>query len=108
MGLLETFLNSSQVLKIGRLIWQQEPPLRQATSLTVFLVCLIVVHMSPSMFSPLQYGCTRGVAGAPFFFVNGFLLPDAGSALDLETWKSIISPLVKNQREQVQEALSSY
>ncbi|THU61567.1 hypothetical protein C4D60_Mb07t24680 [Musa balbisiana] len=47
------------------------------------------------------YGCTRGVAGAPFFFVNGFLLPDAGSALDLETWKSIISPLVKNQREQI-------
>ncbi|URE19853.1 ribonuclease P MRP 25kDa, partial [Musa troglodytarum] len=47
------------------------------------------------------YGCTRGVAGAPFFFVNGFLLPDAGSALDLETWKSIIGPLLKNQREQV-------
>nr|CAD1830558.1 unnamed protein product [Ananas comosus var. bracteatus] len=26
-----------------------------------------------------KYGCSRGVSGAPFFFVNGFVLPDAGS-----------------------------
>lgn len=46
----------------------------------------------------MKYGCTRGVYGTPFFFVNGFALPDAGSALDYDTWKNVIVPLVEQQR----------
>ncbi|XP_019153337.1 PREDICTED: uncharacterized protein LOC109149793 [Ipomoea nil] len=41
-----------------------------------------------------KYGCLKGVYGTPFFFVNGFPLPDAGSALAYEDWRSIIDPLV--------------
>uniref|UniRef100_A0ACD5YFG4 Uncharacterized protein n=1 Tax=Avena sativa TaxID=4498 RepID=A0ACD5YFG4_AVESA len=41
-----------------------------------------------------KYGCTRGVAGAPFFFVNGFLQPGAGSPIDYDTWTRILDPLV--------------
>ncbi|KAF9594420.1 hypothetical protein IFM89_031022, partial [Coptis chinensis] len=41
-----------------------------------------------------KYGCSRGVSGTPFFFVNGFLLPDAGSPLDYNNWRSIIDPLL--------------
>ncbi|KAG8057610.1 hypothetical protein GUJ93_ZPchr0002g23062 [Zizania palustris] len=41
-----------------------------------------------------KYGCTRGVAGAPFFFVNGFLQPGGGSPIDYSTWISILDPLV--------------
>lgn len=43
-----------------------------------------------------KYGCTRGVFGTPFFFLNGFLLPGGGSAIDYETWKSIVNPLLGN------------
>lgn len=46
----------------------------------------------------MKYGCTRGVYGTPFFFVNGFALPDAGSALDYDTWKNVSVPLVEQQR----------
>ncbi|WOL18894.1 hypothetical protein Cni_G27691 [Canna indica] len=55
-----------------------------------------------------KYGCTRGVFGAPFFFVNGFLLPGGGSALDLATWKSIIDPLVEKQQVQEKELAFSF
>ncbi|XP_031115947.1 uncharacterized protein LOC116019760 [Ipomoea triloba] len=41
-----------------------------------------------------KYGCVKGVYGTPFFFVNGFPLPDGGSALDYKKWKSIIDPLL--------------
>lgn len=41
-----------------------------------------------------KYGCIRGVYGTPFFFVNGFPVPDAGSPLDYEKWRQIIDPLV--------------
>ncbi|XP_058218697.1 uncharacterized protein LOC131329542 [Rhododendron vialii] len=44
-----------------------------------------------------KYGCSRGVFGTPFFFVNGFALPDAGSAIDYNHWRSIIDPLVQKQ-----------
>ncbi|KAA8537482.1 hypothetical protein F0562_027090 [Nyssa sinensis] len=40
-----------------------------------------------------KYGCSRGVYGTPFFFMNGFPLPDAGSARDYNGWRSIIDPL---------------
>ncbi|KAG0453899.1 hypothetical protein HPP92_025203 [Vanilla planifolia] len=55
-----------------------------------------------------KYGCTRGVFGAPFFFVNGFLLPDAGSPLDYKTWKGIIDPLLEeNHGKGMKEAVTS-
>ncbi|KAL8514814.1 hypothetical protein ACS0TY_013777 [Phlomoides rotata] len=41
-----------------------------------------------------KYGCLRGVYGTPFFFVNGFPLPDAGSALNYTGWRKVIDPLV--------------
>ncbi|XP_043712020.1 uncharacterized protein LOC122660838 isoform X2 [Telopea speciosissima] len=41
-----------------------------------------------------KYGCSRGVMGTPYFFVNGFPLPNAGSALDYNGWRSIIDPLI--------------
>uniref|UniRef100_A0A5B7AZ17 Uncharacterized protein n=1 Tax=Davidia involucrata TaxID=16924 RepID=A0A5B7AZ17_DAVIN len=44
-----------------------------------------------------KYGCSRGVFGTPFFFVNGFPLPDAGSAIDYHGWRSIIDPLVTKE-----------
>ncbi|CAD5187396.1 unnamed protein product [Musa acuminata subsp. malaccensis] len=76
--------------------WKTDMAARTSFKASYFTRCLFSL---PDCCS--HYGCTRGVAGAPFFFVNGFLLPDAGSALDLETWISIIGPLVKNQREQI-------
>ncbi|PKU77344.1 hypothetical protein MA16_Dca026288 [Dendrobium catenatum] len=56
-------------------------------------------HTDSATRTSFKYGCTRGVFGTPFFFVNGFLLPNAGSALDYETWKSIIDPLLRNNGE---------
>ncbi|KAI3918454.1 hypothetical protein MKX01_041774 [Papaver californicum] len=44
-----------------------------------------------------KYGCSRGVFGTPFFFVNGFSLPDSGSAIDYKGWRNIIDPLVVAQ-----------
>ncbi|CAK9178391.1 unnamed protein product [Ilex paraguariensis] len=41
-----------------------------------------------------KYGCTRGVYGTPFFFVNGFSLPDADPARDYDGWRSVIDPLI--------------
>ncbi|XP_068646764.1 uncharacterized protein [Aristolochia californica] len=50
-----------------------------------------------------KYGCSRGVIGTPFFFVNGFPLPDAGSALGYNKWRSIIDPLVNDNTEMTKE-----
>ncbi|XP_027089988.1 uncharacterized protein [Coffea arabica] len=44
-----------------------------------------------------KYGGLRGVYGTPTFFVNGFPLPDAGSALDNNGWLRILDPLVNKQ-----------
>ncbi|KAG6390602.1 hypothetical protein SASPL_148340 [Salvia splendens] len=41
-----------------------------------------------------KYGCIRGVYGTPFFFVNGFPLPDAGSPLDYKGWRKVLDPLL--------------
>ena len=46
----------------------------------------------------LQYGCSRGVYGTPFFFVNGFLLPVSDDAIDYDGWRKIIDPLATKQR----------
>ncbi|XP_075484587.1 uncharacterized protein LOC142524468 [Primulina tabacum] len=43
-----------------------------------------------------KYGCLRGVYGTPFFFINGFPVPDAGSPLNYGKWRKIIDPLVTN------------
>ncbi|PKA60403.1 hypothetical protein AXF42_Ash008463 [Apostasia shenzhenica] len=42
-----------------------------------------------------KYGCSRGVMGTPYFFVNGIPLPDYGSALGYNKWRRIIDPLLK-------------
>lgn len=42
-----------------------------------------------------KYGCSRGVSGTPFFFVNGFLLPDSGSPMTYKKWRAIIDPVLK-------------
>ncbi|OVA00019.1 hypothetical protein BVC80_8593g7 [Macleaya cordata] len=52
-----------------------------------------------------KYGCSRGVFGTPFFFVNGFSLPDTGSAIDYNGWRSILDPLVGVQGHRKEEAL---
>ncbi|XP_044950565.1 uncharacterized protein LOC123400205 [Hordeum vulgare subsp. vulgare] len=49
-----------------------------------------------------KYGCTRGVAGAPFFFVNGFLQPGGGSPIDYATWTSILDPLVAHHSQTIE------
>ncbi|ONM54653.1 hypothetical protein Zm00014a_000105 [Zea mays] len=49
-----------------------------------------------------KYGCTRGVFGAPFFFVNGFLEPRGGSPIDYSTWIGILDPLVSQNGERVE------
>ncbi|CAL5087079.1 unnamed protein product [Urochloa decumbens] len=49
-----------------------------------------------------KYGCTRGVFGAPFFFVNGFLQPGGGSPIDFNTWIGILDPLVSQQGERIE------
>ena len=50
----------------------------------------------------IQYGCTRGVFGASFFFVNGFLEPGGGSPIDYSTWIGILDPLVSQNGERVE------
>ncbi|XP_020593127.1 uncharacterized protein LOC110033475 [Phalaenopsis equestris] len=64
-------------------------------------------HSDSATRTSFKYGCTRGVFGTPFFFVNGFLLPNAGSAIDYETWKSVIERLVRNHEEEMGDAVSS-
>ncbi|XP_058735917.1 uncharacterized protein LOC131607989 [Vicia villosa] len=41
-----------------------------------------------------KYATSRGVSGTPFFYVNGFVLPDAGSALNYTNWRNVIDPLI--------------
>jgi len=40
-----------------------------------------------------KYGCSRGVSGTPFFFVNGILV-QADPTWTLADWRSIIDPLL--------------
>ncbi|XP_047325843.1 uncharacterized protein LOC124929507 [Impatiens glandulifera] len=42
-----------------------------------------------------KYGCSRGVYGTPFFFVNGFALADGGSSIDYKKWRNILDPIIK-------------
>ncbi|KAJ4800645.1 Thioredoxin superfamily protein [Rhynchospora pubera] len=43
-----------------------------------------------------KYGCSRGVAGTPSFFVNG--MPLSNSTVDYNTWKSIVDPLLSKNK----------
>ncbi|KAG0458744.1 hypothetical protein HPP92_021872 [Vanilla planifolia] len=45
-----------------------------------------------------KYGCSRGVMGTPYFFVNGIPLPDYGFALNYSKWRSIIGPLLMDEQ----------
>lgn len=51
----------------------------------------------------LQYSASRGVYGTPTFYVNGFVLPDAGSPLDFGGWKKVLDPLVQPHKVQMQD-----
>ncbi|CAH8351204.1 unnamed protein product [Eruca vesicaria subsp. sativa] len=42
-----------------------------------------------------KYSTSRGVYRIPTFYVNGFILPDAGSPLDFGGWKSVLDALVQ-------------
>ncbi|XVE94510.1 hypothetical protein REPUB_Repub02eG0014800 [Reevesia pubescens] len=44
-----------------------------------------------------KYSASRGVSATPTFYINGFVLPDSGSALDYKTWRSFIDPLIGAQ-----------
>lgn len=45
-----------------------------------------------------KYSASRGVYGTPTFYVNGFVLPGAGSPLDFGGWKKVIDPLVQRHK----------
>jgi hypothetical protein len=40
-----------------------------------------------------KYGCSRGVSGTPFFFVNGVLAPADGD-WNLQQWQALLDPLI--------------
>ncbi|XP_021756576.1 uncharacterized protein LOC110721683 [Chenopodium quinoa] len=45
-----------------------------------------------------KYASSRGVIGTPSFIVNGFALPDEGSAIDYKAWRKVIDPLVSSKK----------
>ncbi|KAM5565205.1 hypothetical protein ABKV19_019298 [Rosa sericea] len=47
-----------------------------------------------------KYSTSRGVYGTPTFYVNGFVLPDSGDALDFNGWKKVLDPLVTAPKKQ--------
>lgn len=56
-------------------------------------------------FVSMQYSALRGVYGTPTFFVNGFVLPDAGSALNFSGWKTILDQLIDKKGPKKEENL---
>lgn len=52
-----------------------------------------------------KYSASRGVYGTPTFYVNGFVLPDAGSPLDFGGWRKVIDPLVQTHKVQMQDGI---
>ncbi|XP_024009147.1 uncharacterized protein LOC112084164 [Eutrema salsugineum] len=55
-----------------------------------------------------KYSASRGVYGTPTFYINGFVLADAGSPLDFGGWRKIIDPLVQAHKVEVQDNLISF
>lgn len=68
---------------------------------SIFYFCLWVVMW-------LQYSASRGVYGTPTFYVNGFVLSDAGSPLDFGGWRKVIDPLVQTHKVEKQDDLLSF
>ncbi|KAK4771530.1 hypothetical protein SAY87_032062 [Trapa incisa] len=52
-----------------------------------------------------KYSTSNGVSSTPSFFLNGFLLPRAGSPIDFQGWKSYIDPLIGSIANQWDEPL---
>ncbi|XP_031265439.1 uncharacterized protein LOC116123845 [Pistacia vera] len=50
-----------------------------------------------------MYSTSRGVSGTPTFYVNGFVLPDAGSPLDYIGWRKVIDPLVSTKASKMDD-----
>ncbi|KAJ0024490.1 hypothetical protein Pint_09324 [Pistacia integerrima] len=50
-----------------------------------------------------KYSTSRGVSGTPTFYVNGFVLPDAGSPLDYIGWRKVIDPLVGTKASKIED-----
>ncbi|RID75192.1 hypothetical protein BRARA_B02249 [Brassica rapa] len=55
-----------------------------------------------------KYSASRGVYGTPTFYVNGFVLSDAGSPLDFGGWRKVIDPLVQTHKVEKQDDLLSF
>jgi hypothetical protein len=49
-----------------------------------------------------KYGCSRGVAGTPTFFINGVTL-DADPSWSLADWRSVLDPLLQPQPKFIEE-----
>ncbi|KAJ8772674.1 hypothetical protein K2173_027851 [Erythroxylum novogranatense] len=45
-----------------------------------------------------KYSTSRGVFATPTFLINGFVLPDSGSAIDYNGWLKFIDPLISAKR----------
>lgn len=65
----------------------------------------ISIYFNIWMYFVIQYSASRGVYGTPTFFVNGFQLPDSGSSLDFNRWKSFIDPLIGAKGDKYEENL---
>jgi protein-disulfide isomerase len=52
-----------------------------------------------------KYSALRGVYGTPTFFINGFVLPDAGSSVDFSGWKTVIDQLINKEAPKKEENL---
>ncbi|XP_015572482.1 uncharacterized protein LOC107260941 [Ricinus communis] len=50
-----------------------------------------------------KYSTSRGVFGTPTFYINGFVLPDAGSTLDYNGWRKFIDPLINAKKGKSEE-----
>ncbi|KAI3419842.1 Thioredoxin-like_fold domain-containing protein [Psidium guajava] len=48
-----------------------------------------------------KYSTSKGVYATPSFFLNGFLLPDAGSPIDYNGWRRFIDPLIAAQGQRL-------
>ncbi|XP_050215008.1 uncharacterized protein LOC126666090 [Mercurialis annua] len=52
-----------------------------------------------------KFSASRGVHGTPTFFINGFVVPDAGSPVDYKGWRKLIDPLINAKRSRDGETM---
>ncbi|XP_010539827.1 PREDICTED: uncharacterized protein LOC104813773 [Tarenaya hassleriana] len=56
-----------------------------------------------------KYSTSRGVSATPTYYINGFVLPNAGSPIDFEGLRNTIDPLVGGQEvEETQDTFVSF